>query len=130
MVGVIPAGIQPGVAAALNIAGQAVAHHQNVLPVLHAQCAQSRIKDAGIGLFAAHFLGDEHVLHKVHHAAFRQTAGLHFLGTVADDSQRCHLGKLPQHVQHLRAHQIRVGGQLLQIKTVHLRAVTGGIDGL
>ena len=101
-----------------------------MLAVLHAKGAQGRIKDLPVRLFAVHLLGDEHVLHKVQHTALGQTAGLHLLEAVGHNGQRCHLGKLPQHIQHFRPHQVRVGGELFQIEAVHLGSVTGGINGL
>ena len=100
-----------------------------MLAVLHAQCPQGGVKDACTGLLAAQLLGDEHILHEVGHAALGQPPGLHLVDAVAHHGQCGHLRQLPQHVQHLGVHQVRVGRQLLQIIAVHLCAVSGGVNG-
>ena len=62
MTGIEPAVIKTCIHAALNIAGEAVAHHQNVLPVFHAPSAKSGVKDAATGLFAVPLLSNKDVL--------------------------------------------------------------------
>ena len=128
--GVEPAGVEARVHAALNVAGEAVAHHQDVLPVLHAQSAEGGVEDTAAGLLAVQLLGDEDVLKVGPDAGFCHPAALHLLEAVGHDGQRRHLGKLPEDVRHIGGHQVGVGGQVVVVAAVHLHAVTGCVDGL
>ena len=130
MAGVEPAGVEARVHAALNVAGEAVAHHQDVLPVLHAQSAEGGVEDAAAGLLAVQLLGDEDVLKVGPDAGFCHPAALHPLEAVGHDGQRRHLGKLPEDVRHIGGHQVGVGGQVVEVAAVHLHAVTSCVDGL
>lgn len=80
--------------------------------------------------FSLSSFGDEDVLEVGPDAGFCHPAALHPLKAVGHDGQRRHLGKLPEDVQHIGGHQVGVGGQVVEVATVHLHAVTGCVDGL